>query len=163
MSLRRALLAAGSLALLLPGCALDPYAEETLPPVEKHVVRITEGAGTTSGYHAGVEVTPPAEVQFLTEIADGKAVEFRIPRGPAQELEGEVFVEDEPGGPAGTTLLGSATDEPITAVRVFEFDPGYIAVEEGTDGEYLTLRIATPRLTGTGQGQVPFTFKLEIR
>ena len=163
MITRRLLLAGCCSALLLGGCALDPYGEETLPPVEKHVVRITEGAGTTSGYHSAVEVTPPAEIQFLTEIADGKAVEFRIPRGPADQLEGEVFVEDESGGPAGTTILGSATGEPLEAVRFFEFDPGYIGVEEGTDGDYLTLRIATPRLTGTGQGQVPFTFKLEVR
>jgi hypothetical protein len=159
--IRYAVVVAALAGLLASGCALDPYAEETLPPVESHAVRITEGTGTTEDYHSSVEVTAPAEVQYLTEIADGKAIEFRIPQGPATELEGEVFVEGETE-PRFSTILSSADGEPLTARRFFEYDPGYIGVEEGTDDGYLTLRVATPRLTGTGQGQVPFTFKLEI-
>jgi len=152
-----------SLALLVAGCGLTPYGDESLPPVGQHELRITEGVGSRIGYSPSVDVTPPAEVQFLTEIADGRTILVSVPRGPAPELTVEVRVEGGGRDPVATSTLRSATGEPLIAGRFFEYDPGYLGIESGGDEERLTLRIAAPRLTGTPQGQVPFTFKLRVR
>ena len=152
-----------SLALLVTGCGLAPYADETLPAVGQHEVRITEGAESSAGYQPSVDVTPPSEVQFLTEIADGKTVLVTVPRGPAPELTVEVTVEGAGSEPVATSTLRSETGEPLVAGSFFEYDPGYLGIEELSDDQQLTLRIAAPRLTGTPQGRVPFTFKLRVR
>ena len=150
------------LAVTAAGCALAPYGEETLPPIDRQELRITSGPGTGSEYAPAVEVFPGSTVQVLTEIADGKAVIVEIPRGPAIEVAVTARVEDEPDAEAATATIRSATGEPITMDHLYEFDPGYIGVEDNSDADTLVLRIATPRLTGTGQGQVPFTFKTDV-
>ncbi len=97
---------------------------------------------------------------MLTLIADGNAVEVMIPRGPADELTVTATAEN---GETVKSTLTSATGEPFTLHRLFLYDPGYIGVENQSTDDELALRIATPRLTGAGQGQVPFTFKMKVR
>jgi hypothetical protein len=159
----RAAVAAVLLAVLAAGaggCTLDPSVADTLPPIERHGVRITKGPGTSSDYEESAEVVSGNVVQVLTLIADGNSVVVNIPRGPADELT--VTARAENGDTVESTLR-SATGEPITVHRLFLFDPGYIGVENHSNDEELELRIATPRLTGAGQGQVPFTFKTKVR
>ena len=144
------------------GCAVVPYSDESLPPIEGHGLRITEGVGTSSDYGPVIEVEPRSTIQVLTEITDGNTVNLTIPRGPATEFEVSVVVEGEPEEHVASTIR-SASGEPLTLENLYEFDPGYIGVEDNSDAETLSLRIATPRLTGTGQGQVPFTFKTRAR
>lgn len=146
----------------LPGCSVVPYSEESLPPIERHGLRITKGVGTSSEYSPVIEVERASTVQVLTEIADGNTVNVSIPRGPATEFEVIAEVEGEPSERAASTIR-SASGEPLTLEPLFEFDPGYIGVEDNSDADTLSLRIAAPRLTGTGQGQVPFTFKTKAR
>jgi hypothetical protein len=158
--LRAAAIALGlTLALAAGGCGVDPVGGETLPPISSTQVRITDGPGTSSQYASEVAVQPGNVVQLRILIADGNAVEVRVPRGPTQASEAIAVADD---GESAEITLRSATGEPFTLDRPFQFDPGYIGVEQRSDGEELAVRISTPRLTGTGQGQVPFTFKVRV-
>lgn len=160
--MRRAILVAGVTALSAGGCSLTPYGEENLPPISEHGLRITKGVGTNSEYGPSIEVFERSTVQVLTEIADGNTVTVSAPRGPAQEITVTARVEDDPATTATSTMRSGSGAE-LTLHRLFEFDPGYIGVEDQSTAETLAVRIATPRLTGSGQGQVPFTFKMKAR
>ena len=161
--MRAFLAAAGLLAIAaLPGCSVVPYSDDSLAPIQRHGLRITEGVGTSSSYVPAIEVDRDSTIQVLTEISDGNTVNVSIPRGPATEFEVRAEVEGEPDEVA-TSTIRSADGEPLTLETPFQYDPGYIGVEDNSDTDTLSLRIATPRLTGTGQGQVPFTFKTKAR
>jgi hypothetical protein len=156
------ILAALALLATVSGCALDPFADETVAPVEHARIRITEGTGTSSRYADSVRVVPGNVVQFETLIADGKAVIVTIPRGPAPELAAGTRLE---GSDEVLTRVGlrSQSGLPVSLGNPFEFDPGYIGIERHSTDKQVALRLAVPRLTATAQGQVRFTFKVEVR
>lgn len=161
MSARRqstVLLAAAAVALA--GCTLDPSVADTLPPIEKIETRITQGPNTDDQYAGSVSVTSGNVVQVRTLIADGNAVEVTLPRGPADQA---VVSAEAENGDAKEVTLTSSTGEEFELHRLFQFDPGYIGVEDQSGEDELGIRIATSRLTGAGQGQVPFTFKVKVR
>jgi hypothetical protein len=155
-------LAAAMLASLpaLAGCTLDPSVADTLPPIEKMETRVTKGPNTDDQYAGSVQVEPGNIVQVRTMIADGNAVEVRMPRGPVDEA---VVTSEAENGDSHEVTLESATGEEFELHRLFQYDPGYIGVEDQSDEDELGIRIATSRLTGAGQGQVPFTFKVKVR
>jgi hypothetical protein len=144
------------------GCSPDPYGEDVHPPVEDMGVRITKGIGTSNAFQAGVEVLPDSEIQVRTKIADGEAVVFRVPRGPVETAEVVAGSEEEGHVPSAVTIA-SASGEPLTFHRLFEFDPGYLSVEHRSTDDTLEVRVTAPRLTGTGQGQALFSFKTLVR
>ena len=144
----------------LAGCTLDPSVADTLPPIEKMETRITQGPNTDDQYAGAVSVASGNVVQVRTLIADGNAVEVTMPRGPADEV---VVSAEAENGEGKEVTLSSATGEEFELHRLFQFDPGYIGVEDQSDEDDLGIRIATSRLTGAGQGQVPFTFKVKVR
>ena len=146
-------------AAYLTGCGLDPFPPDTLPTIQSAGVRITEGPGAAASYDAAAEVVPPSQIQMRTEIADGKQVYFNIPRGPAEELE--VSVTD--GETTREVTIAALDGGPISISPPFEYDPGYTGVERQGDEEHVELRVSTSRLTGAGQGETPFTFKLKVR
>jgi hypothetical protein len=162
----RALAAAVALAVAaaaLGGCALAPYSDETLPPIERHGLRVTKGIGSADEYAEVIEAYPGSTIQILTEIADGKTVIVSFPRGPAAEIDVTAHVEGEPAEEGVTSTIRSGDGGPLTLEGAFEFTPGYVGVEDHSNAEEISVRLATPRLTGTGQGQVPFTFKTKAR
>jgi hypothetical protein len=144
-----------------PGCALDPFADETVPPVEDFGVRISAGLGSADPYLDAAEVGPDNEVQFRARIGDGRVIEMTAPRGPSEEL----IVTATPEGSdvaLATVTLSSRTGRELSVDRLHSFDPGYVSIEDNSTEDELVLRIATPRLTGTDQGEVPFTFKMDV-
>jgi hypothetical protein len=149
------------LALGAPGCALDPFGDETEPPLEDFGVRISAGIGAADPYLAGVSVEADSTVQFDAKIGDGNVIEFSMPRGPAQEIEvtGSAEGSDEA---LETVTLSSSTGAPIEVEGVYSIDPGFVGTEDNSTGDELVLRIAAPRLTGTGQGQVRLSFKTDV-
>lgn len=157
-----AALGAVALTCAVSGCALAPFGEETVPPLERAQARITEGAGTANRYGDSVDVIPGNVVQFETLIGDGRTVIVTIPRGPTRMLTASFRLEgsDEV---LTSVALGSRSGEPVSLGDPFEFDPGYLGIEHHSTGEQIELRLAAPRLTGTDQGQVRFTFKTEVR
>jgi hypothetical protein len=156
------LLAALALLVAVSGCAPDPFGEETVAPVEGARVRITEGTGTSSRYADSVRVVPGNVVQFETLIADGKTVIVTIPRGPASELAAGTRLEGSDDVLARVGVR-SQSGMPVSLGDPFEFDPGYIGIELHSTDRQVALRLAVPRLTGTAQGQVRFTFKVVVR
>ena len=150
-----------ALVVALTGCGLDPFEEETLPPVESFGVRVSSGLGAADPYLESVEITPPATAQFVVKVADGNVIEISIPRGPATELPVTAALEGE-SEPLKQVSLVSATGDPFGVEGLYSFAPGFVAVEDNSTDEELRLRIATPRLTGTGQGAVRFTFKTDV-
>lgn len=157
-----ALLLVALAALALPACSpLDPFEEETLPPLERFGVRISSGLGAAAPYLDSVEVTPPSTAQFIAKVADGKVVEFSMPRGPAPEITVTATLEGS-SQPLKQVTITSADGKDIEVDRLYSFDPGFVSVEDNSTGEELRLRVATPRLTGTGQGAVSFGFKTDI-
>ena len=158
-----AALAMIALATGLAGCAFVPYSDETLPPIERHGLRVTKGVGSSDEYRPVIEAFPNSTIQVLTEIADGKTVIVTIPRGPATEIEVTAHVEGESPAAGASSTIRSGDGEPLSLEGAFEFTPGYVGVEDHTTAEEISVRLAAPRLTGTGQGQVPFTFKTMAR
>ena len=150
-----------AIALAAPGCSLDPYADETVPPLEDFGVRISSGIGAADPYLDGVSVEADSTVQFRAKIGDGKVIEFSMPRGPSQEIEvtGSGEGSDEA---LETVTLSSSTGAPIEVEGVYSIDPGFVSVEDNSTADELVLRIAAPRLTGTGQGQVRLSFKTDV-
>lgn len=149
-------------AALLCGCSvLDPFEPETEPPVAGLQVRITEGTGATKQYHGAVQIRDPGTIQLRSLVADGDAVEYSIPRGPAEPLK-LVAMRADTDAPIASVLIGSANGEPIVARRLFSFDPGYVAVEDDSDASRLVLRASTPRQLNTAQGQTTFSFKVDV-
>jgi hypothetical protein len=146
--------------LALSGCSVDPFPPDTLPTIQSMGVRITDGIGTSASYSDVVEATPPNQVQVETVISDGKSVSFTLPREPSPELE--ITVSDGQAPPRSVRIV-SADGEPLSMSRAFEFDPGYVGVEHTGDEESIRMRVSTSRLTGAGQGEVPFTFKSRVR
>lgn len=161
MRTKATLLAALAALLAGGGCALNPYGEETVPSLESFGVRISSGIGAADAYVDAVEVGADNTVQFEAMVGDGKTLEVTIPREPAAEIVASARLEgsDEV---IGSVILRSRGSAPISVERLYAFDPGYIGVEADSTDEHLELRIATPRLTGTVQGQVPFTFKSDV-
>lgn len=159
----RAALAALCLLVALgaSGCALDPFGNETEPPVEDFGVRISAGIGAADPYLSSVSVEPDSTVQFEAKIGDGNVIEFSMPRGPAEEIE--VTASGEGSDEAlATVSLSSATAAPLELDGVYAVDPGFVGVEDNSTADELRLRIAAPRLTGTGQGQVLLSFKTDV-
>jgi hypothetical protein len=149
-------------ALLLSGCSvLDPFEEETLPPVEEFGARISAGLGAAAPYLDTQEVTAPSTVQFRIDVADGNVIEIAAPRGPAPEIPVTATLEGSDEILKEVTLTG-ADGEDVRVQSLYSFDPGFVAVEDNSTDDQLLLRIATPRLTGTGQGGVRFTFKTDV-
>lgn len=146
-------------ALALAGCSLNPFPGDTLPPIQDLGVRITEGPGAADAYQSVIEVVPPSEVQVQTIISDGESATFTLPRQASPSLE--VMVTD--GSTTRSVSIVSVDGEPLTMSRPFEFDPGYVGIEQESGVEALTMRASTSRLTGAGQGEVPFTFKTKVR
>lgn len=158
----RSRLLAASLAVgacWMAGCGIDPFPPDTLPTIQSSGVRITEGPGAADTYEAVAEVVTPSEIQMRTVISDGKQVYFDIPRGPAEEL----VVSVSGGGSSSEVTIAAADGGTLTMSPPFEFDPGYTGVEQQVGEENVELRVSTSRLTGAGQGQTPFTFKLKVR
>ena len=144
------------------GCGpLDPFEADTLPALESFEVRISAGVGAADAYLDEVEVGPRSTVQFNALIGDGNVIVVTMPREPADEIVAEARLEgsDEV---LGSAVLRSRTGRPISVEDLYSFDPGYPGIEAHDSPEELELRIATPRLTDTGQGQVPFTFKSDV-
>jgi hypothetical protein len=149
-------------ALTLSGCGgLDPFEEETLPPVEQFGVRITAGIGAAAPYEESQEITAPSTLQFRVEVADGNVVEVSMPTGPAAEIPVSVALEGTEEPLQQLTLLGTDGAD-VEVQNLYSFDPGFVAVEDNSTEDELRLRVATPRLTGTGQGAVKFTFKTDV-
>jgi len=155
------LAATAALALPAGGCALDPWQPDTLPPIERFESRITEGAGTTIGYHPELTVEPGSTVQVRTLIGDGKAVVYTIPAEPTSEAEITVEVEGDESETQTIPISGAGGAEFVLG-NPTAFDPGYLGVERLVEDGVLTLRVIAPRLTGTGQGQARFSFKLDV-
>jgi hypothetical protein len=149
------------LALAAPGCSLAPFGDETEPPLEDFGVRISSGIGAADPYLDGVSVGPDSTVQFHAKIGDGNVIEFSMPRGPSQEIEvtGSAEGSDEA---LETVTLTSSSGAPIEVDGVYSIDPGFVGTEDNSTGDELVLRIAAPRLTGTGQGQVRLSFKTDV-
>lgn len=147
--------------LSFSGCDLDPFDPETVPALEEFEVRVTRGIGAADPFFQAVEVGPDSTVQFAMLVGDGRAVEVTIPREPATQIDAEARLEGSDTVVARATLT-SLDGEPISVAGLFSFDPGYVSVETRTLDDELRIRIATPRLTGTPQGQVPFTFKTNV-
>lgn len=161
MRVAASVLVALALVATVSGCALDPFGEETVVPVEHARVRITEGTDTSRHYTDSVRVVPGDVVQFKTLIGDGETVIVTIPRGPASELVATTRLEGSDETLTKVSLR-SQSGGPVSLGDPFEFDPGYIGIERHSTDEQIALRLATPRLTGTAQGQVRLTFKLEV-
>ena len=159
--LTAALAATGALALLASGCALSPWDPDTVPAIEKFESRITEGTGTTVAYHPELTVEPGSTVQLRTLIGDGKAVVYTIPTEPTNQAEITVEVEGDPGDSETIRVRGAGGQEFVLG-NPTAFDPGYLGVEHHSEDGALTLRVIAPRLTGTGQGQARFSFKLDV-
>lgn len=158
------LVAVAVLALVavgLSGCGLDPFEPETQPPVADLEVRITEGIDTTRSFAETTEIAPPSTIQVRSLIGDGDAIEFDIPRGPANELE-LVATEADAEDPLASISISAADGDPIEAARLHSFDPGFVAIEDDSDADRLLLRATAPRLLNTGQGQVDFSFKIDF-
>lgn len=156
-----ALAAALAATLVLGGCGLDPFEEETLPPIERFGVRISAGIGAAKPYLETAEVLAPATTQYVVEIADGNVIEVSMPRGPATEIPVTATLEGS-SEPLRQVTLVSADGDPFEVEGLYSFDPGFVAVEDNSTEDELRLRIATPRLTATGQGAVRFTFKTDV-
>lgn len=143
------------------GCALDPFGNETQPVVSDFGVRISAGIGAADPYLPGVEVGPDSTVQFRARIGDGNVVEFAMPRGPAEEIEVSAF-EEGSDEVLGSVTLTSSTGAPIELDGVTAVDPGFVGAEDNSTPQELRLRVAAPRLTGTGQGRVNLRFKTDV-
>lgn len=158
-------LAAGlaGIALLLGagGCGLDPFGDETVPPLEDAGIRITEGVGTSAAYRDTVEAVAGNVVQLRALIGDGKTLVATADRGPTEQVVLS-FALEGPERPLAAVTVRSRDGEPISIGEPFEFDPGYVGVEHHSDDRRVELRLAVPRLTGTPQGQVTFTFKMKV-
>jgi len=161
LRLTATLATAAALAVLAGGCALSPWEPDTLAPIERFESRITEGPGTTIGYHPELTVEPGSTVQVRTLIGDGKAVVYTIPSEPTSEAEITVEVEGDESETQTIPISGAGGAE-FVLENPTAFDPGYLGVERLVEDGELTLRVIAPRLTGTGQGQARFSFKLDV-
>ncbi len=144
------------------GCGLDPFGAETVAPIERTAVRITEGTGTRARYRDSVAVIPGNVVQFEMTAGDGNNVVVTIPRGPATELVAD-FRREGSEEVLGTAALTSRDGKPVSLGEAFEFDPGYVGIERQSSSRQVALRLAFPRLVDAAQGQVRFTFKVPVR
>lgn len=149
------------LALGGGGCGLDPFEPETKPPVADLQVRITEGIGATRRYSSATELQPPSTIQLRSLIGDGDAVEYSISRGPARELS-LVAMEADTSEPLASVSISAANGERLAPKRLFSFDPGFVAIEDNSDAERLLLRATASRRLDIAQGQVPFSFKINV-
>ncbi len=148
-------------AVGVSGCGPDPFEPETQPPVAGLEVRITEGIGTTRGFAETTEIEPPSTIQVRSLIADGGAIEFSIPRGPAHQLE-LVATEADADDPLASISISAADGELIEPARLHSFDPGFVAIEDNSNADRLLLRATAPRLLNAAQGQVDFRFKIDL-
>lgn len=158
----RTVLALVGVLSAVAGCSpLDPFEADTEPPLEALEVRISAGVGAADAYLDEVTVGPGNTVQFNALIGDGKVIVVTMPRRPAEEIvaSGRLEGSDEV---LGSAVLRSRGGRAISVDDLYSFDPGYPGIEARVSPEELELRIATPRLTDTGQGQVPFTFKSDV-
>ncbi len=151
-----------ALTVALGGCGLEPFGAVDVAPVEGTGVRITEGSGSSSRYTESTRVAPGNVVQFETTLGDARTAIVTVPRGPATELVVGVRLEGS-SEVLGTATLLSLNGLPVRLGEPFGFDPSYVGIERHSDGERIELRLAVPRLAGTGRDQVTFTFKVPVR